>query len=58
MIVVKLLRGVLKIRYLVLGGAIGGGLTLQQVCYVMLLALLCYDEHTENFYSHRHITNG
>ncbi|XP_065217701.1 dynamin-like 120 kDa protein, mitochondrial isoform X2 [Planococcus citri] len=29
MFVVKVLRGVLKVRYLVLGGAIGGGLSLQ-----------------------------
>ena len=32
MIVVSVLRGVLKIRYLVLGGALGGGITLQKVC--------------------------
>lgn len=31
MFVVKALRGLLKIRYIVLGGAVGGGVTLQKV---------------------------
>jgi hypothetical protein len=31
MLVVRVLRGALKIRYLLLGGAVGGGLTLQKV---------------------------
>lgn len=31
MIVVKILRGALKIRYLLLGGAVGGGVHLQRV---------------------------
>lgn len=30
-LVVRALRGVLKIRYLLLGGAVGGGVTLQKV---------------------------
>lgn len=31
MVLGKVLRGVLKIRYLLLGGALGGGVTLQKV---------------------------
>jgi hypothetical protein len=31
MIVARILRGALKIRYLILGGAVGGGMTLQKV---------------------------
>lgn len=31
MLVARLVKGVLKIRYLVLGGALGGGYTLQKV---------------------------
>lgn len=31
MLVVRALRGVLKIRYLLLGGAVGGGVTLNKV---------------------------
>lgn len=31
MVVAKVLKGVLKIRYLVLGGALGGGVTLNKV---------------------------
>lgn len=31
MVVARVLRGVLKIRYLLLGGAVGGGVTLQKV---------------------------
>jgi len=31
MIVARILRGALKIRYLILGGAVGGGVTLQKV---------------------------
>lgn len=30
-LVLRALRGVLKIRYLLLGGAVGGGVTLQKV---------------------------
>lgn len=31
MVVARILRGALKIRYLILGGALGGGMTLQKV---------------------------
>jgi optic atrophy protein 1 len=31
MVVARILRGVLKIRYVILGGALGGGVTLQKV---------------------------
>lgn len=31
MLVARAVRGVLKIRYLVLGGAVGGGMTLNKV---------------------------
>lgn len=31
MFVVRALRGLLKIRYILLGGAVGGGVTLQKV---------------------------
>lgn len=31
MFVVRALRGILKIRYILLGGAVGGGVTLQKV---------------------------
>lgn len=31
MLVARAIRGVLKIRYLVLGGAVGGGMTLNKV---------------------------
>ena len=31
MIVARILRGALKIRYLIIGGAVGGGVTLQKV---------------------------
>lgn len=34
MFVLKALRGVMKIRYLILGGAVGGGVTLQKVFYL------------------------
>lgn len=34
MVVARILRGALKIRYLILGGALGGGMTLQKVIYV------------------------
>lgn len=34
MLVARALRGVLKIRYLVLGGAVGGGMTLNKVMYL------------------------
>ena len=37
MFVVRILRGVLKVRYLVLGGAIGGGLSLQNVCLLNIV---------------------
>lgn len=33
MVVLKILKGALRIRYLLLGGAIGGGYTLQKVSY-------------------------
>jgi len=43
MFVVRILKGALKLRYLVLGGAIGGGVSLSKVskqrllprCYIM-----------------------
>jgi len=31
MVITRILRGVLKIRYILLGGAVGGGVTLQKV---------------------------
>lgn len=31
MVVARILRGALKIRYILLGGAVGGGVTLQKV---------------------------
>jgi len=31
MVITKILRGALKVRYLLLGGAVGGGVTLQKV---------------------------
>jgi hypothetical protein len=34
MVVARILRGALKIRYLILGGALGGGMTLQKVIYI------------------------
>lgn len=39
MFIVRILRGALKIRYLVLGGAIGGGLSLQKVRHFLPLFL-------------------
>lgn len=35
MIIGKVLRGVLKIRYLLLGGALGGGISLQKVLNIL-----------------------
>lgn len=37
MVVVRILRGALKLRYLLLGGAIGGGMTLNKVSFSSLL---------------------
>lgn len=37
MIIARILRGALKIRYIVLGGAVGGGLTLQNVSYKLYI---------------------
>ena len=37
MVVTKILRGALKIRYLLLGGAVGGGVTLQKVFKIILV---------------------
>ena len=34
MVVVRILRGALKLRYLLLGGAIGGGMTLNKVSFI------------------------
>lgn len=34
MLVARAIRGVLKIRYLVLGGAVGGGMTLNKVLFI------------------------
>jgi len=42
MLVVKVLRGALKIRYLLLGGAVGGGLTLQKVKRFMFFIITSY----------------
>lgn len=36
MFVVRILRGALKLRYLLLGGAIGGGMTLNKVTNILL----------------------
>jgi len=36
MIVARVLRGALKLRYLVLGGAVGGGMTLNTVSIVIM----------------------
>lgn len=33
MLVARAVRGILKIRYLVLGGAVGGGMTLNKVIF-------------------------
>lgn len=32
MLAARIVKGVLKVRYLILGGALGGGYTLQKVC--------------------------
>lgn len=37
MFVARFLKGALKLRYLVLGGAVGGGMTLQNVRYLKLI---------------------
>lgn len=44
MVVARVLRGALKIRYLLLGGAVGGGVTLQKVSrlYFSLYFILIY----------------
>lgn len=38
MFVVRALRGILKIRYILLGGAVGGGVTLQKVQFHIRVA--------------------
>lgn len=42
MFVVRAIRGIMKIRYLVLGGALGGGVTLQKVflCFSLITNLI------------------
>lgn len=37
MIVARVLRGALKLRYILLGGAVGGGVTLQKVIEIILI---------------------
>lgn len=39
MLVARAVRGLLKVRYLVLGGAVGGGMTLNKVCYIINMYL-------------------
>ena len=46
MIVGRVLRGVLKIRYLLLGGAFGGGLTLQKVMFQFSYTFLVLQKHS------------
>lgn len=36
MVITRILRGALKIRYILLGGAVGGGVTLQKVNVILL----------------------
>lgn len=35
MVIARILRGALKIRYILLGGALGGGVTLQKVTIII-----------------------
>lgn len=41
-LIARALRGLLKIRYLVLGGAVGGGVTLQKVLLIDINLMLIY----------------
>lgn len=44
MLIARAVRGVLKLRYLVLGGAVGGGVTLQKVsCHIKIYLRFCYN---------------
>ena len=36
MIITRIIRGALKLRYIILGGAIGGGVTLQKVSIIVI----------------------
>lgn len=36
MIITRIVRGALKLRYILLGGAIGGGVTLQKVKQIII----------------------
>lgn len=42
MIVARILRGALKIRYILLGGAVGGGVTLQKANFINYYKLHFY----------------
>lgn len=42
MVVVRILRGALKLRYLLLGGAIGGGMTLNKVSFLFWIYIYIY----------------
>lgn len=49
MVVAKVLKGVLKIRYLVLGGALGGGVTLNKVSFILLSWVCVFFFFNSNF---------
>jgi len=55
MLVVRILRGALKLRYLVLGGAIGGGVSLSKVSFASYITaymvgnLICFLQKYEDW---------